>query len=324
MMFRYRGVEFGGQHGEIIVEDAELSTAELRGDDTPRPQGDGDITGRQWLGGRTWALDLWTNRRSLAEAYATEAKLAGAWEDPAVRQQAGILVPLSYNLGDKWRRVYGKPGRYAGPKPDVRARLGAGKITADFKVSDPYFYDEDEQHTQLTIVPSTTGGLVAPLVAPLTSVRSSAPRAGLVRNDGDRPTPLRAVFHGPVVDPWVRAAAGWEIGLLGSFPWDVTITVDALAGTVTRSDGAAVHGILTRATRLSTAKLPAGPSELTFGGKDQTGTAKVDLYWRNAHASIGGGGVPAPAPAEDSPVRSLDGGSAETTNYDYVYNGGAS
>lgn len=288
MIFRYGGVEFGGQFGDIIVTDFQPGSAELRGEHTPRPNGDGVISGRTFLGGRTWAFDMTTNRKDLSGAMSTESALAAAWEDPEVRTQAGLLVPLSYNLDGKWRRVYGQPGRYSGPRADVLARQGAGKIVADFEVLEPYHFDEDEQHVRLTIVPSTTGGFTFPLVFPLSTRRVSTPRAGLVSNAGDRPTPLKAVFRGPVTDPWVRAAAGWEIGLLGTLAYDVSVTVDPLAGTVIRSDGASVNGILTRATRLRQAKLPAGQSELTFGGKDETGTASVDLYWRNAFAGIGG------------------------------------
>lgn len=287
MIFSYQGVEFGGDAGRLRVRKFEPGAVEIRTDDTPRPQRDGAIAGRDFLGSATWAFDLAARyQKTLAGSLAASVELETKWKDPAVRLTPNVTVPLSYEMDGRWRRVYGRPGRFAGVVADKYAQMGVGKITADFRVLDPLHYDDAETTVRLTIVPATVGGLVAPLIAPLTSVRSSAPRVGLVNNLGDAGTPLTATFHGPVTDPWVRAAAGWEIGLSGSLAYDVSVTVDARSGTVTRSDGAPVAGMLTRATRLSGSVLPAGPSELTFGGKDMTGTATVDLTWRNAHTSI--------------------------------------
>ncbi|MBM6622675.1 hypothetical protein JTF08_13750 [Micrococcaceae bacterium RIT802] len=286
MKFRLGNTEFGGESGHIIVSGFDPGPPELITNDNQRPQRDGIMVGRDYLGEQNWAFDLVTNRNNLTEAIQTAAELAAAWRSPSVRRAPNVVVPLSYEMDGRWRRVYGRPGRFAGIKGDVLAVQGGGRITADFRVTDPLFYDEAEASVVLTIVPATTGGLVAPLVAPLTSARSSAPRAGFVENVGDAETPLKVVFHGPVADPWVRAAAGWEIGLTGSLAYDVSVTVDPLAGTVTRSDGAPVAGMLTRATRLSRSLLPVGQSELTFGGSDITGTATATLSWRNAYQSI--------------------------------------
>lgn len=285
MMFRYQGVEFGGA-SDLIVRSFDPGQIELRYVDTPRPLKDGLIVGRDFLGGTTWAFDIVTDAESLGGALAASAALERAWKDPVVRAQANRPSPLSYELGGRWRRVYGRPGPYAGPNGDVLTVQGGARIVCDFRVTDPRHYDETEQHVHLAIVPATTGGLEAPLVAPLATVRSGEPRAGLVRNTGDAAAPLRVTFNGPVQDPWVRAAAGWEIGLLGTLAYDEQVTVDALLGTVERSDGQPAPGMLTRATRLTNSVLPPGDSELTFGGTDPTGTASVDLYWRNAHTTI--------------------------------------
>lgn len=286
MKFRYRGVEFGGQHGAILVEDLKRGTPSLRSNDTERPQRDGVIPGRDLFGEANWGFDMVTNKRNLTEALAVAEALEDEWFADEVRLTPGRLEALSYELDGRWRRVYGRPGPFEGPQGTVRAKQGAGDITADFRVMDPYHYDEDEQQVTLSIVPATTGGLVGPLKAPLTSARSGEPRAGFVTNAGNRPTPLIVEFYGPVSNPWVRAAAGWEIGLNGTLAYDQTVTVDPMNGTVLRSDGAAVPGMLTTATLLSQSKLPRGQSELTFGGTDQTGTAKAVLRWRNAYKSL--------------------------------------
>lgn len=286
MKFRFRGVDFGGRSGSLIVSGFTPGAKEIRGSDRPRPNRDGTSVGRTFLGSATWAFDLSTNEHDLAGALAAAGALQSAWEDPAMRLAPLVLVPLQYELDGRWRRVYGRPDAFTGPKGDVLAKQGVGKVICDFKVHDPTFYDDTEDTVTLTIVPASTGGLVAPLIAPLTTVGSGAPRAGFVTNTGDAPTPLKVTFHGPVIDPWVRSPEGWEVGLTGSLAYDESITVDPLAGTVTRQDGAPANGRLTRKTRLSGTLLPPGVTELTFGGTDLTGTATAKLAWRNAYTSI--------------------------------------
>ncbi|WP_343317792.1 hypothetical protein AAFM46_11030 [Arthrobacter sp. TMP15] len=286
MMFRYQGIEFGGDTGSLLVTGFKPGAAEIRGNDTARPNRDGTIAGREFLGSATWAFDISTNEQDLAEALATASALEAAWKDPAVRLAPNTLAPLSYETAGRWRRVYGRPGLYTPPDGDHLTTLGVGRITADFKVHKPGSYDDAETSVALTIVPASTGGLMAPLVAPLSTVRSSAPRAGFVTNAGDAPTPLKATIHGPITEPWVRSPEGWEVGLTGSLAYDESVTVDPLAGTVTRQDGSPANGRLTRKTRLSGTLLQPGITELTFGGIDLTGTARAVLSWRNAYTSI--------------------------------------
>lgn len=286
MMCNFGGVLFGGRSGSLIVTGFDPGAKEIRGGDNPRPNRDGVSPGRDFLGAATWGFEISTNRDDLVGARESAASLQAVWQGAGVRLAPGVKVPLSYEVGGVWRRVYGRPGAFAGIKPDVLATLGVGKIVCDFKVQDPLHYDDAETSVTLTIVPASTGGLVAPLVAPLTTVGSGAARAGFVNNTGDAPTPLKVTFHGPVIAPWVRSPDGWEVGLTGSLAYDESITIDPLAGTVTRQDGAPVNGRLTRKTRLSGTLLQPGVTELTFGGTDLTGTATADLSWRNAHTSI--------------------------------------
>lgn len=284
MRFRFDGVDFGDKL-PLFVTDFDQGTTEYRTNDTERSQGDGLIAGRDFLGGRTWGFSVSTNMRNLPDASTLESRLAAAWHNPKHRSKSLALVPLSYELGGRWRRVYGRPSRYAGIRGDIQAVQGHGRIECDFRIHDPRYFDDWETVLRLPIVPASTGGLMAPLVAPLSTVRSSTPRAGLVVNTGTAATPLKVVFRGPVTNPYVRAAAGWEVALNGSLAVGQSVTVDAFNGTVLRGS-ASVAGMLTRKTRLSTAVLPVGNSDLTFGGVDPTGTALVELRWRNAYYSI--------------------------------------
>lgn len=285
MRFRFDGLEFGGPFGPLLVTSFEPGAADIRNGDTDRSQRDGAIAGRDFLGKRTWGISVETMADDITGGLALERQLASRWLNEKFRLNPLATFPLAYELGGRWRRVYGRPDRYSGINGDLLSMNGIGKLECDYRILDPLFYDADESATILTIVPASTGGLKAPLIGPLSTVRSSAPRAGLVSNLGDQPTPLTVVFRGPVTDPWVRAAAGWEIALKGTLTYDQTVTVDARAGTVLRGS-TPVAGMLTRKSRLSTARLPVGSSELTFGGTDPTGTARVELRWRNAFSSI--------------------------------------
>lgn len=284
MRFRFDGVEFGDRL-PLFVTGFDAGNTEYRSNDVERSQGDGLIAGRDFLGGRTWGLSLSTNMPDLPDALTLESRLAAAWHNPKHRNKSLALVPLSYELGGRWRRVYGRPSRYAGINGDIYSVQGAGQIECDFKVHDPRYFDDWETVRRLPIVPASTGGLKAPLIGPLSTVRSGADRAGYVNNTGTAATPLKVVFKGPVTNPYVRAAAGWEIALKGTLRAGQSVVVDAFAGTVLRGSSP-VAGLLTRKTRLSSAVLPVGISDLTFGGVDPTGTAEVELRWRNAYYSI--------------------------------------
>jgi len=259
---------------DVVVQDAQ------------RAQGDGLIVGRDFLGAATWAFDIDTRAGGEAGAAAADASLHKEWDNPAVRTNPNTTVPLSYQLAGRWRRVYGRPGKYAGINGNTMTKRGIGRITCDFRVTDPLHYDDVESSVVLTIVPGTVGGLTSPLMAPLSTVRSSAPRAGNVLNAGDAATALKVTFHGPVTNPWVRSATGMEIALNGTLAYDQTVTINPRAGTVTRQDGTNAAGLLTRKTRMSTTRLQPGTTVLSFGGTDPPGTATATLSWRNAYTSI--------------------------------------
>lgn len=282
MRFKLGAVEFTGEtFAPLMVREFRPGGVDVRDQDTDRPQRDGVIPGADLLGGRLWAWDISARGADLSEVLAASARLEGQWRDHA-RLLPGVSTPLSYLIDGRWRRVYGRPGRYTGPTPDNIAISGIGRIVCDFRVTDPLHYDEDESSVRLTIVPATTGGLQTPFVFPLSTVRSSAPRAGIVTNGGDAATPLKVVFRGPITNPWVRAT-GLEVGLVGTLAYDQTVTVDPLAGTIT---GLPAGVNVTRKTRLTGTLLPPGVTELTFGGTDPTGTATATLAWRNAYTSI--------------------------------------
>jgi hypothetical protein len=287
MRFKLGGVEFTGDtlDAPLVVRNFEPGGADVRTQDTEQDMYDGVLPGMDLLGGRLWVWDLSARGDNLDDVLAANASLEAAWRTSS-RLKPGVYVPLSYNINNRWRRVYGRPGRYSGIVPDHIAESGIGHLVCDFRVLKPAFYDDVENSVKLTIVPATTGGLEAPLASPLSTVRSSAPRAGIVTNTGDASTPLSVTFKGPITNPWVRSTAGLEIALLGTLAYDQSVTVDGMNLTVTRNTGSSASGMVTRKTNLRSSLLAPGTTEFSFGGTDSTGTATATLAWRNAYNSI--------------------------------------
>lgn len=291
MKIKLNGIEAGGNTGKLIITDYSPGSSELRTNYTDRPNGDGVMVGADYLGKSTWGFDISTNTKNLKEAMEAVASFGSAWQKSSTRMASNVPVPMSYTLdGVTWYRVYGRCGAYTGASPDVLASLGVGKITADFVQTRIEHFADDEQKETLTFVPATTGGLRTPLVAPLTTRKSSGERAGFVTNAGDLPTPMKITFHGPIKDPLIRSATGWSTGYLGTIAGDQRVVIDPLLGTVKlytgSNSGVNVAGRLTVKTRLSAITLPVGKSEFFFSGNSETGLAKAELAWRDAYGSM--------------------------------------
>src|SRR5699024_9555493 len=150
------------------------------------------------------------------------------WREP------GVTGRLHYSVGSRERYVVGRPRRFTPPTGDLHSQLGRADFMCDFQLIDPRSFGAGEDNTGetvLTLVPESTGGLIAPLVTPLTTTRRGGERAGVIRNPGDAPTPITVTFYGPVANPKLYGD-GWEIGLTGSLAYDEKITVDALGKSV--------------------------------------------------------------------------------------------
>lgn len=287
MFLKIGNVQLGGPNGSLIIENFQFGSTELRTNYVDRPNGEGQLVGKDWLGSSTISIDIATNKGNLTEAMAEANKLERVWKQSSTRLKSNVPVALSYSMdGVKWFRVYGRPGAFTGLTPDVLARLGVGRITADFIVTDPNHYSGSENSTVLTYVPKTRGGLISPLVSPLTSSGSSGESARFVTNDGDLPSPMTVRFTGPISQPRLRNSKGQEFGLRTTIAAGDYIEIDARLGTVKKKNGSSVPGLLTTRTRLSTLNLPAGQSEWFLSGSDSTGLSKVEIKWSDSYTGL--------------------------------------
>lgn len=279
--FDLDGYAFGTEAHDVWVHSLDLGSRAVNFTETRLRGGRGRRMGRATEDAPEWTFDL---RVKAVDTYDALGRLRTAWAGP---ERPGEYSTLRYGLPGRRRRVIGRPRHFTTDENTVRHawHFQRSEVLATFQLADPRTFDDVAQQVTLSIVPATVGGLEAPLVAPLSTVRSSEPRAGHVTSHGLAPAPLTVTFAGPVTDPVVRGD-GWEIGLRGALAYDQTVTVDALAGTAVRQDGASVAGRLTRATRLQDAALTPGQQEITFGGSDPTGTATATITWRDAWWSL--------------------------------------
>jgi len=262
----------------------QVSTPDELVDDAPRARADGVVFGRDYLGSMVVSFGLLTDYPSAADVFAQERvdTFMRAWRGDGIRDTPGAVAALRAPSG---RVAFGRPRR---PSPTERETLlGRARIAADFVTEDPRWYGP-ERTVSVPIAPSPGAGLVAPLVAPLVAVGTSA-AARVVTIEGEARSPLWLRFNGPLVNP--RA----EIGALlvdfagASLAEGESITVDARARTVLRSGlgytGPAGGALTGRSTPISQLSLPPGQHEVILRGTSSSGLASVVVGWRDTFDS---------------------------------------
>lgn len=281
------GTMVWGDGTELIVEDGSMPMPAIRDEDVDNFGSHGGRPGRDLLGTTTWDWALATDTQDF-EVGPRNALLA--FEDLAQMWRAGIDLPpgslmaLRYHVFGRTRRVYGRPRRYDGPQPNYLAKLGQARGAIDFKIFDPFTYDDTERGIMIArVAPQGGGGLAWPFTWPAQWGTTPNQRLGLIDVGGTAPTPFRAEFFGPVTDPWIEGA-GFLIALQGTIPDGDSVMVDTREKTILRG-GTNVRGMLRRRSRLG-ARLPRGTSQVSYGGTDSTNLSKVAIRWRPAYRSI--------------------------------------
>lgn len=157
-------------------------------------------------------------------------------------------------------------------------RQGSARVIAEFRVLDPFVYDTSSTGATISVVPRSLGGIIAPIVTPVTTTMTSGVEYRMLTVGGDAPAPLRVLFHGPARDPRVTVS-GVEVGVIGEIAYDETIVVDGRTKSVHLDDAAqtpAGHRI-SRASRLDLLRVEPGAHEIAFTATDRTGTARVTV-----------------------------------------------
>lgn len=290
-IFEIDGLELGGWPNDIQVSDFEPGGPELRTQDAQNGADDGVLVGRDYYGASTWSFGLYTDTHSYSDALDAAGRVAAVWVGHRVRREPGAVLPLRYRMAGRWRRVYGRPRRYAPPDGGLLTMQGRAEMTADFLVVDHRYYADEEQSSDASLMPTTLGGFTVPFETPLTTeTRAEGYAPGTFRVGGTAPTFPIVRVPGPVTDAWVEVegpAGAWRLEFTGTIADGDVVEVDSRpwARNTTRN-GTPVTGVLALSARLSDLEMPPGVYRLSFGGYGAGSASQARITWRDAYYSL--------------------------------------
>lgn len=268
----------GEEDQDFALTEVEVSLGDLRTGDVAWPLRHGARPGAEYLDVGTVTLTMVTpyGINNAAGADAATGRFLSAWRR-GLKESPGVLTPLLIEVGEKARVVYGRPGRVSPPIPGSHGLdQGIAEIVAEFRILDPVVYSPELTGVTLSVVPKSLGGIVTPLVAPITTTITSGVEYRVIHVPGDAPAPLRVTFHGPAEDPVVRVD-GVEIGVYGKILYDENVIADGRDRTVLFADGRQAATRLSRRSRLDRLVVEPGDHEISFSATDRTGTARVTV-----------------------------------------------
>lgn len=290
------GFEFG-RGTNYYVAGVDFGDTELTTHDAQLPRQDGMSFGRDYRGGRVIGFtgNILTNRTNPGDATAApNAKdvMAAAWDRDDIRLTPGAVIPLRMHRNGRKRRVYGRPRRYVAlAGTTTRGRI---PFACDFQCVGPEFYSDVEQTLSVTMIPGEAGGIVGDLIGDIV-----ASGVGYGTNSitvgGDKPAWLRLRIYGPNLsgtfsNPDIEVVGQWRLKMQTSIAYDDSIVIDPVpwARSVRRTlNGGNVAGKFTAdSPRLSALKVPPGTHQIILRGIDVSGTARVDVSWRDTYGSF--------------------------------------
>lgn len=260
---------------------------ESRLQDAVRPRADGVRFGRDYLNGTVFTLELLLLGDDPADTFDLLSALSAAWDAQDVRTVPGATVPLRFKFpGRDTRRVWGRPRKFA-PSTLKNAINSHIPVVCDFKAQDPYFYDDTEQSVTVTLVPpDAQTGISVPFTVPFSFAGESVSEVQ-VAIGGAVAAPVKLRINGPVTDPKVTVLGQWYVALTGSLASDDYVTVDPFNRTVLTRFGENWAGRFTAESQpLPDISLAPGTYDVTLRGTDPTGTASLDVLWRDTYASL--------------------------------------
>lgn len=267
------------ESGYVFTTAPDLGAREIDHEDERRPRTDGVSFGQDFMGGRTITFELDVNGTDEADAKAKLARLSRAWRADVVRFTPGATATLTSGSG---RVAFGRPRRFAS-NDDLQPQ-GLSTVVADFATADDAWYGGTEQGVTVSLVPAPSGGLLAPLAAPLSTTLSSDRSQG-VTIGGELPTWPVIEIQGPITNPTVELVGAVRMDFRLTLAYDQKLVIDSRpwARSILRN-GASVAGTITRtSTRLAHAALDPGSYEFVLRGTANTGNPYATIRWREAY-----------------------------------------
>ena len=287
MLVSIYGLTVGEEDRDFALTEVDVALGDLRTSDVPWPLRSGSRPGAEYLDAGTVTLTMVTPF-GINDAPAADAALGRFFREwrKGLREAPGAVTPLLVETDGKARVVYGRPGRISPPSPGSYAmEQGIAEVVAEFRVLDPIAYSATSTGVTLSVIPLSIGGIVAPIVTPVTTTMTSGVEYRVLSVSGDAPAPLRVTFYGPATDPSVRIG-GTEVGITGEVRYDEEITVDGRDLSVTLADGRPAAARLSRVSRLDRLTVDPGDHEIAFTATDRSGTARVTVEATPAYYHI--------------------------------------
>lgn len=270
-----------GWHTNYVLGPPALAEAELASQDKANPGADGRRFGRDYLAGETITLDISVSG-TRETVHGLHETLQAYWRARSIRHVPGEVSVLRYNIGNRPRRVYGRPRKFT-PNFD-RSYLGVIVVTATFDTAEPVYYEDVSRAETVELVPPSGGGVTSPVISPVVTLDTGL-GDGVVTIGGTSPTWVVMEIHGPISNPVVEALNHWSFQLSVSIADGETVTIDPRPWSrgVRSSFGANYAGKF-RATdpSLSSLALPPGATEFVLRGNDITGTSWMTAQWYDA------------------------------------------
>lgn len=288
-----RALLFGTEDtGYLTLSPPAWTAGETRAGDVDRAQEDGRYFGRDIRGGASVGFEIGVLTDHLttpgSDAYRTNVDYLDAlqswWDDELLRSRPWDLAVLRSCVAGRTWRAYGRPRRYDAASGHL-TQFGYTPVVCDFAVVDNRVYADDIESVDVPLVIPPSGGLVTPLIAPLTTTGATVGERIAVIG-GSRATWPWVEFRGPVLNPKV-VIGPLTVGLTTSIPDGMSVTVDPRPWSrgVTRDDGANYAGVVSHETPvLREMTIRPGTYPVTYTGTDATGTSECVVSWRGARS----------------------------------------
>lgn len=268
----------------------EIGPADIITEDQRHPTSDGEMFGRDLMGGFNLTFRLTTvpddpnldEGAKIDEALDLAGRFRAKWLNSSSRRLPGEYVTLLNKR--RGRIVYGRPRRCA---PDhAKLRRGVVGLIADFRSNNPNFYSLVEHAEVFSSTPGSVGGFIAPITPPITTGAAFS-QDGILVNEGEVPTWPIIEFHGPGTQhSFELVDFGWQLVVDGPLKYDEVLRVDTRPWSrgVT-INGKAANGRV-KGSQLEQCRIAVGSDTGIYKTWDTTGTAFAVVYWRDAWASL--------------------------------------
>lgn len=287
------GFVFGTEDtGYLTLAPPVMEGAEITPGDRGRPQEDGRMFGRDLRGAKSVVFEIGVLTNHLSnDAHRANLdyldRLEGLWTDDRWRYDPNAMAMLRTHIAGQTWRAYGRPRRYEEAANGVMTQLGYTPIVADFPMVDASWYSDTESRVEVRLNAGSSGGLLAPLKAPMSTVQATEGSNSIIVG-GSKPTWPVVEFHGPITNPEVIFGNGLVIGLRRTLAAGEVVVYDPrpwVRAVYRLSDGAGMPGSLSgRTPRMADARVRPGGHSLTYIGVDSTGSSKCVVRWRNARS----------------------------------------